>query len=348
MRIDRTTQVANTMMTPGKAAALPQPSLACLTPMTAPEVLAAWVAGQSKSRCLPEGAAKFLDPVLPVAGTLADAKKAGLIRDEDEFIAASPQPLAKSTGRAQYSNPAQDALRAIAVRALRGQAAAMAMNGTRHRRDLPALALRQLYSLDELPEWPSAQQARCALLARAVASFGGVFEECARAPLKAFKFDEMSRRIYLAFAGLQRGTVLQADAALLSKGLGGPADTVQALTATIIRAAIKTRGAGEAAKSQAFDLESFAQAVRTLASRLETKPYAGRVAIAQVFDAGLAEGLVFGSLDEFKTNLAEAAREGLLDLERYDITGPLDAGLKERSRLRLGRDERHFIVNQWI
>ena len=46
--------------------------------------------------------------------------------------------------------------------------------------------------------------------------------------------------------------------------------------------------------------------------------------------------------------MAEAAREGLLDLERYDITGPFDAGLKERSRLRLGRDERHFIVNQWI
>jgi hypothetical protein len=123
---------------------------------------------------------------------------------------------------------------------------------------------------------------------------------------------------------------------------------VQALTATIIRAAIKARGAEGAGKSQAFDLESFAHAVRKLASRLETKPYAGRVAIAQVFDAGLAEGLVFGSLDEFKANLAEAAREGLLDLERYDITGPLDAGMKERSRLRLGRDERHFIVNQWI
>jgi hypothetical protein len=336
------------MTTPGKASGLPQPSLTCLTPMTAPEVLAAWVATQPRSRCSPEAAAKFLDPVLPVAETLADAKKAGLIHGEDEFLAAAPQPLAKSAGRALYGNPAQDALRAIAVRALKGQAAAVAMNGARRRRDLPALALRQLYSLDELPEWPSAQQARCALLARAVASFVGAFGECARSPLKAFKFDEMSRRIYLAFAGLQRGTVLQADAALLSKVLGGPADTVQALTATIIRAAIKARGAEGAGKAQASDLESFAGAVRKLASRLETKPYAGRVAIAQVYDAGLAEGLVLGSLDEFKANLAEAAREGLLDLERYDIIGPLDAGLKERSRLRLGRDERHFIVNQWI
>ena len=63
---------------------------------------------------------------------------------------------------------------------------------------------------------------------------------------------------------------------------------------------------------------------------------------------GSPRGSVLGSLDEFKDHLAEAAREGLLDLERYDITGPFDAGLKERSRLRLGRDERHFIVNQWI
>src|SRR5208337_488090 len=120
------------------------------------------------------------------------------------------------------------------------------------------------------------------------------------------------------------------------------------LTATIIRAALKARAAEAPEAAPEFGLENFAKAVRKLASRLETKPYAGRVAIAQVYDAGLAEGLTLGSLDEFKANLAEAAREGLLDLERYDITGPLDAGLKERSRLRLGRDERHFIVNQWI
>jgi hypothetical protein len=146
---------------------------------------------------------------------------------------------------------------------------------------------------------------------------------------------------------------LQADASLLSKGLGGPADTVQALTATIIRAAISTRALAPAPALapivvQTFDLESFAGSVRKLASSLETKPYAGRVAIAQVYDAGLAQGLALGSLDEFKNHLAEAAREGLLDLERYDITGPFDPGLKERSRLQLGRDERHFIVNQWI
>jgi hypothetical protein len=320
---------------------LPQPSLACLKPFDALDVLTAFVAGQAKSRCALAAAEKMLDGMIPFVETLADALKLGLLRQDIDLL------VAKAQGAAAQPVPgtlAQDALRAIAVRGLSGPSAA----GSKQRRDLPALALRQLYGLEEIAPWPTAQQARCALLSRIVASLGGAFEGCARQPLKAFKFDEMSRRIYLAFAGVQRGTVLQADAALLSKGLGGPADTVQALTATIIRAAIRARTADGAEIAVPFDLESFAGSVRKLASRMETKPYAGRVAIAQVYDAGLAEGLSLGSLDEFKANLAEAAKEGLLDLERYDITGSLDAGLKERSRLRLGRDERHFIVNQWI
>ncbi|MGO8951927.1 MAG: hypothetical protein ACLPWS_03045 [Rhodomicrobium sp.] len=324
------------MNTPQKSASpLPQPGLTCLKPLTAPEVLAAWVAAQQKSRGAAQAAMKALEGIVPFADSLGEAIRAGLVLDDAGLL------IAKAPGAASAG---QDALLALAVRALNGPA----LSRAKHRRDLVALALRQLFALDELPAWPSAPQARCALLSRIVASFGGVFGECASAPLKAFKFDEMSRRIYLAFAGVQRGTVLQADAALLSKGLGGPADTVQALTATIIRAAISARGPGGAGFAQTFELESFANSVRKLAGRLETKPYSGRVAIAQVYDAGLAEGLALGNLDEFKANLAEAAREGLLDLERYDITGPLDAGLKERSRLRLGRDERHFIVNQWI
>jgi hypothetical protein len=329
------------MSTPGESALpLPQPSLACLKPLDPPEVLTAFVAAQAKSRCPFAAAEKMLSGVVPFAETVAEALTRGLLQqDADLLVAKVSGPVKPVSG-----TPAQDALRAIAVRALGGPFAL----GGKQRRDLAALTLRQLYSLEEIAPWPNAQQARCALLSRIVASFGGAFGDCARQPLKAFKFDEMSRRIYLAFAGVQQGTVLQADAALLSKGLGGPADTVQALTATIIRAAIKASAAESVEIAETSDLESFARAIRKLAGRMETKPYAGRVAIAQVYDAGLAEGLELGSLDEFKANLAEAAREGLLDLERYDITGPLDAGLKERSRLRLGRDERHFIVNQWI
>src|SRR5262249_20839220 len=161
--------------------------------------------------------------------------------------------------------------RAIVVRALGGPSTARG----KQRRDLAALALRQLYGLDEIAPWPSAQQARCALLSRIVATFGEKFEGCARRPLQAFKFDEMSRRIYLAFPGGERGTVLQAGAALLPKALGGPAETGQVLTATIVRAAINAKSGESAESAGAFDLDSFANAIRKLAGQMETKPYAG-------------------------------------------------------------------------
>jgi hypothetical protein len=321
---------------------LPQPHLAFLRRMTPAEALAGWIAAHASGRSALAAAEKALNEALPFGEALAEALRTRLVQQDMDFLVTKP------AGSGDYASSfrrgtAPDGLRELAVRVLGGPSS----SSGRQRRDLAALALRQLYALDELALWPTAQAARCALLARIVASFGGGFAQSAQAPMKAFKFDEMSRRIYLAFAGLQRGTLLQADSALLSKALGGPAETVQALTVTIVRAAISARPA-EVEKPKAFDLESFARSVKKLASRLETKPYAGRVAIAQVYDAGLAQGLTLGTLDDFKANLAEAAREGLLDLERYDITGPLDAGLKERSRLRLGRDERHFIVNQWI
>ena len=324
------------------ASTLPQPGLARLRPLNAPEVLAAWVAAQPRGECTGEAAAKALAEAVPYEEALAQAVRLGLVQETSGILAAKRETFAKG-GPLSSAFTGRDALRALAVMALNGPA-----GGAKRGRDLRALALRQLFGLDELSPWPTGQQARCAILSRIVASYGGAFGDAAKRPLKAFKFDEMSRRMYLALAGVQRGTVLQADASLLSKGLGGPADTVQALTATIIRAAIAARIPAPAQAVLSFDLESFAGSVRKLAGRLETKPYAGKVAIAQVYDAGLAQGLGLGSLDEFKDHLAEAAREGLLDLERYDITGPFDAGLKERSRLRLGRDERHFIVNQWI
>ncbi len=322
------------------ASSLPQPGLACLRPLSAPEVVAAWVAAQPRGACSVEIAKRTLAEAVPYEEALAQAVRLRLVQEAGGVLTALREDGAKPilgafTGR--------DALRALAVMAIGGPA-----GGAKRGRDLRALALRQLFGLEELAPWPTAQAARCALLSRIVASYGAAFEEPAKRPLKAFKFDEMSRRTYLAYAGVQRGSVLQADASLLSKGLGGPADTVQALTATIIRAAISAGAKVHAEVPQAFDLETFAQSVKKLASRLETKPYAGRVAIAQVYDVGQAQGFTFGSLDEFKNHVAEAAREGLLDLERYDITGPFDACLKERSRLKLGRDERHFIVNQWI
>ncbi len=323
---------------------LPKPSLDRLRPVAATDLLAAWIDARPHGQCSRQELEDALSEIFIVLEVCSEAENLGLIEERaDGFLAKS-----SAEASAKRKSARRDVLRDFAVMALGGPSGPA--DGSRSgKRELSPLALRQLFGLDDLPPWPTAQQARCALLVRILSSVGrGIFKEFAAKPSGAFKFDEMSRSIYLAFAGLERGSVVQADASLLSSALGGPADTVKSLTATVLRAAIAGRAMASAPVQTEDGLEGFALSVRRLAGRLETKPFAGRVAIAQVYDAGLAQGLAFGTLDRFKERVAEAAREGLLDLERYDIAGPFDASLKERSRLRLGRDERHFIVNQWI
>ena len=47
------------------ASTLPQPGLACLRPLNAPEVLAAWIAAQPRGECASEAAAKALAGAVP-------------------------------------------------------------------------------------------------------------------------------------------------------------------------------------------------------------------------------------------------------------------------------------------
>ncbi len=330
------------MMTKGNPVRLPQANPGCLQVIAPAGLAAAYIAAQREG-CTRTDACAALSDFFEAGPVFEEAVKVALIGERDGLLHAAA-PSANGAGHRAASWA--DAKRDFAFRALGFEPAAA--KEIRAPRDLPAAALRQLFGLDSLPPSASRAEVRCELLRRIFASFGDPLVAHVSKPAKAFTFDPMSRGIYLAFAGLSSGTVLDADAALLSSAFGGPAATVAELSATVIRAALKAKGAAAEKKEEAFNLDGFAESVRKLARRLETKPYAGRVAIAQVYDAGLAAGLELGTLDEFKLQLAEAAREGLLDLERYDITGPFDAGLKERSRLRLGRDERHFIVNQWI
>ena len=320
-------------MTPDIFSRLPKAAAICLKPLEAPEVAAAFVAAH-KNGCSRAQAAAALSDLFEAAPVLDEAVRLGLIEEQGGVLRASGKPSSFAEAKRNF------AFRALGINPSRRGAAAQ--------RDLAGAALRFLYGLDTLPPSPSRAQARSELLRRIVASFDKAFVQGPGNRTKAFSFDPMSRSIYLAFAGLKSGTVLQADAALLSAAFGGSASTVAELSTAILRAAFKASPEKAAKQEETFDLDGFAESVRKLARKLETKPYAGRVAIAQVYDAGLAQGLNLGSLDEFKSHVADAAREGLIDLERYDIAGPFDASLKERSRLRLGRDERHFIVNQWV
>ena len=55
------------------ASTLPQPGLARLRPLNAPEVLAAWVAAQPRGECTGEAAAKALAEAVPYEEALAQA-----------------------------------------------------------------------------------------------------------------------------------------------------------------------------------------------------------------------------------------------------------------------------------
>ncbi|MDX2265938.1 MAG: hypothetical protein NW215_13335 [Hyphomicrobiales bacterium] len=150
----------------------------------------------------------------------------------------------------------------------------------------------------------------------------------------------------LASLGAERKTLMEAETHMLQNALGVKTASKSDVARGLVRAAVG--GNPRAPEAKPATPADFAAVVRRLSRTMETKPYAGRVAIAQVYDAGVALGHAFGTLEEFKARVAQACRDGLLDLERYDIAGPMDAALRERSRTPFGRDERHFIVNQYI
>jgi hypothetical protein len=222
--------------------------------------------------------------------------------------------------------------------------------------NLETAALARLFDIQGVGKMPSRAGLRFALLR---AFLLARMPECEPAlteiTMHNTSRDAISRAILLGAAGLKRGTLRNAETALLRKALSMDGDTRGDVSDALVRAAlangmvhIPKQPATIDLRSGRDDLADFGGTVRELAKTLQTAPFTGRVAIAQVYDAGIMRGLEFGSLEEFKERVAAAGRAGLLDLERYDIAGPMDSVLRDRSRTAFGRDERHFIVNEWI
>lgn len=231
---------------------------------------------------------------------------------------------------------------------------------------LECAALARLYGLCEAGSTPSRSEVRFALLR---AFLTARMPECEPAftemTMQNTSRDSIGRAVLLGAAGLQRGTLRDAEAMLLRRALGLHPEATGGINEALIRSAIgrssprssrpitslkdvRPAPALKETRHEKPELADFAATVRDLAKPLKTAPFAGRVAIAQVYDAGISRGLDFGTLEEFKSKVADACRAGLLDLERYDIAGPMDSDLRDRSRTAFGRDERHFIVNEWI
>jgi hypothetical protein len=234
--------------------------------------------------------------------------------------------------------------------------------------NLECAALARLYDICEPGAMPSRAEVHVALLREFVTSR---LPECESAfteiPMRTTSRDSVGRAVLLGAAGLQRGTFREAETALLRKALNIAPEIGGSIADALIRKGLDRHAPRKVApfislrgreheselpitrkRQDNPDLEAFASRVRDLARTLRTDPFAGRVAIAQVYDAGLDRNYDFGTLEEFKSKVADAGRAGLLDLERYDIAGPMDDALRDRSRTAFGRDERHFIVNEWI
>lgn len=235
--------------------------------------------------------------------------------------------------------------------------------------NLECAALARLYDICEPGAMPSRAEVHTALLREFVTSR---LPECESAfteiPMRTTSRDSVGRAVLLGAAGLQRGTFREAETALLRRALGIWTETGGSIADALIRKGLdrhapcnpspvvislrerERESAPQISRGRAEnpELVAFATRVRDLARTQRTDPFAGRVAIAQVYDAGFARDYDFGTLEEFKSKVAEAGRAGLLDLERYDIAGPMDDALRDRSRTAFGRDERHFIVNEWI
>jgi hypothetical protein len=365
------------MISVEKQPALPRYSLDRLAPIAPGLVILACLAASGEGATAREVLGETLKPLLVSPGAF-DTALTDLIDERCVSIAKNGRCRMAPEGRRR----AEDKLGSVLSRSwpdviARGLAPlALAMDprdpATRRylaRRDnLDGAALACLYGLKTTNVTPLRSQVRFLFL-RALVS--ARLPECEAAfteiTMQNTLRDPVSRALMLGAAGLNRGTLRDAEGALLRKALDVHSDEPTAIAEALVKNAtgksaiamrpqvrvelpkltlVQPKDVAET--DDGDDLADFAATVRDLARTQTTHPFAGRVAIAQVYDAGLQRGLDFGQLDAFKLRVAEAGRAGLLDLERYDIAGPMDAALRDRSRTAFGRDVRHFIVNEWI
>lgn len=346
---------------------LPAPSLERLTAIDLALPVLAFLAVSGHGSSARGAIEKALMPIYGEAATtgsvLADEarqkavtlSKAGRCRITDAGRAKAEARIGRTLGRTWPD--IRD--RALTGLALGLDAKSEAVRTYLGRKDnLECAALARLYGLPGLETLPARSQLRFALLSAMITArlpeCGPAFTEIT---MHNTSRDAIGMAVMLGAAGLTTGTARDAETVLLRKALclrldAGSGSVAEAL----IRGGIGKSAPRPQPRAKTEirigddkpELAAFAADVRDLAKTLRTDPFAGRVAIAQVYDAGIMRSLNFGSLEEFKLRIAQAGRAGLLDLERYDVAGPMDSALRDRSRIAFGRDERHFIVNEWI
>jgi hypothetical protein len=152
------------------------------------------------------------------------------------------------------------------------------------------------------------------------------------------KPNAVDRRIFAGLAGVRTNTTSVAFAALAAKTVGAARTDRNVLCHHLIRSALQ----------RAEPPDGFAQRVKTIARGLNTPPFQGRVAIAQIYDAYGREFPDAGSLESFKHRLVSSAKAGELHLSRLDLPEHMDRELRTRSATPSGSDEVHFVVTDSV
>ncbi len=362
------------MISVEKQPALPRYSLDRLVPIAPRLIVLSYLATAGQGTIARDALADALRPLFGVPGAF-DAALSELCAERSVTLSKNGRCRITSEGQGAAGEKLGAVLTRgwadVVARGLAPLALGMEPHDAATRRylarpgNLEGAALALLYGLKTSGPRPARSEVRFLFL-RALVS--ARLPECEAAfteiTMQNTLRDPVSRALMLGAAGLGRGTLRDAEGALLRKALDVPDDDDGAVAEALVRNAAARNAPRQSARVELpkltlvqpkepeaaanADLADFAATVRDLARTQTTHPFAGRVAIAQVYDAGLQRGLDFGALEAFKQRIAEAGRAGLLDLERYDIAGPMDAALRDRSRTPFGRDVRHFIVNEWI
>lgn len=155
----------------------------------------------------------------------------------------------------------------------------------------------------------------------------------------------VARAILNGMAKGQSATVGAAFVGLAASAVGASGTKWQDLAAALVRLGGNRATRDERSRNPepVSDIE-FVKRVRGVASKLETPPFRGQVAIAQVHAAYGAQFADGGPLSRFKERLVAAARAEQLDLARLEVPGALSADLQEQSRTRWGSEFVHFVV----
>ncbi len=166
------------------------------------------------------------------------------------------------------------------------------------------------------------------------------------------KATALERVLLGGFVGIRARNITEAWAALAAAAAGLEDKSIEALRKGLVHSALTRGGAQGPDEHEAAPedgaLTRFAERVLEVARQVaeDDHRFAGRVAIAAVYDIYGRSHPDAGRIAEFKTRLVEAARRRELSLERLDLPELLTEDERARSAAPWDDDHRHLIVTE--